>query len=212
MADMEAVLDIYQGPYDPVYPVICMDEQPKQLIRDSRPSLPIRPGSVEKVDHEYIREGMCCVWMFTEPLGQWRDVRVTTRKTRVDWAEQMRQLTDDPRYAQAKRITVVCDNLITHSRASLHTAFEPAEAHRIASKIDLVHSPEHGSWLNIAECELNVLTRQCLTGRIPKQATIAAEASASSTRRHAEQTGVTWQFTTADARVKLKSLYPKVVS
>ena len=150
------------------------------------------------------------VWRFVEPLGGWRDVRVTDTKTAVDWAHQVRQLVDDPRYAEAERITLVCDNLNTHTLASLYQGFEPAEALRIANKLAMVHTPKHGSWLNVAEPELSVLTRQCLDRRIACREEVASESAAWDERRHARQVGIDGQFTTADARIKLRHLYPKV--
>jgi hypothetical protein len=148
--------------------------------------------------------------MFVEPLAGWRDVRVTDTKTAVDWAEQVRQLVDTPRYAKVERITLVCDNLNTHTRAALYQAFEPAEALRIANKLELVYTPKHGSWLNVAEPELSVLTRQCLDRRISCRDEVAHEAEAWDERRNARQVGIEWHFTTEDARIKLKHLYPKV--
>jgi len=210
VAQMELVLQVYARPYDPLHPVVCMDEQPKQLIRETREPITTAHGE-QRIDHEYIREGVCCVWMFTEPLGGWRDVRVTQRRTAVDWARQVKALVDDPRYAEADRITLVCDNLNTHKLASLYKAFAPNEALRIANKIELVHTPRHGSWLNMAECELSVLTRQCLAGRMHEQLAMAREAQVWSDTRNTAQTGVDWQFTTDQARVKLKRLYPKIV-
>jgi hypothetical protein len=210
VARMEQVLDVYARPRDPRRPVVCMDEQPYQLLSETRTPLPTRPGKEAVVDHEYVREGTCTVWMFAEPLGGWRDVRVTGRRTAVDWAEQMRALADAPRFAAAGRITVVCDNLNTHDPGSLHEAFAPAEAKRIMDRLDLVFTPKHGSWLNIAECELSVLTRQSLGDRLADEATVAGRASAWSRERNADQTGVDWHFTTADARTRLKRLYPKI--
>ncbi len=210
VAQMEQVLQVYARPHDAKRPVVCMDEQPKQLIRETREPITTSTGD-RRIDHEYIREGVCDVWMFTEPLGGWRDVRVSERRTAVDWAQQVRALVDDPRYADADQITLVCDNLNTHKLASLYEAFEPASALRIANKLELIHTPKHGSWLNIAECELSVLTRQCLSRRIPETYTIDREARAWSAARNTAQTGVDWQFTTANARIKLKRLYPKVV-
>ncbi len=206
---MEQVLEIYERPYDPQHPVVCMDEQPKQLIEESRPSLPALPGQPAKEDHEYIRHGCCCVWMFVEPLAGWRDVEVTPRRTSVDWAHQVRDLVDAPRYAQAERITLVCDNLNTHRLVSLYQAFEPAEALRIVRKLELAHTPKHGSWLNMAEPELSVLTRQCLHQHIAETDRVAALASQWGNTRNQRQTGIDWQFRTANARVKLKHLYPK---
>ena len=210
VAQMEQVLQVYARPYDPRHPVVCMDEQPKQLIREVCEPITTSDG-IRHPDYEYIREGVCAVWMFVEPLGGWRDVRVSERRTAVDWAQQMQALVDDPRYARGQRITVVCDNLNTHRLASLYEAFEPAEALRIANRIELVHTPKHGSWLNIAECELSVLSRQCLSRRIPQRQTIADESHVWTTARNARQVGVDWQFTTDNARSKLKRLYPKIV-
>lgn len=211
VCQMEQVLEVYKRPHDPTHPVVCMDEQPKQLIAESRREVPAAPGQPARVDYEYVREGMCNVWMFVEPLGGWRDVPVTATKTAVDWARQVRRVVDDPRYSKAERITLVCDNLNTHTLAALYQAFEPAEALRIARKLELVHTPKHGSWLNVAESELSVLTRQCLDRRIAEQKTVAAEAQAWSEERNTDQVGVDWQFTTADARIKLKRLYPNVI-
>ncbi len=188
-----------------------MDEQPKQLISDFRPSLSVRPGRPRRVDYEYVREGMCQIWMFAEPLGGWRDVRVSARKTSQDWAQQVKALVDEPRFASAVRITLVCDNLNTHELSSLYGAFKPDEALRIAKKIDIVHTPKHGSWLNVAESELSVLTRQCLGGHIPKQEQVQQKATAWKDQRNKRQTGVKWHFTTDQARTKLGSLYPKIV-
>ncbi len=210
VAQMEQVLQVYASPYDSKCPVVCMDEQPKQLIREARRSI-ITSGGERLADHEYLREGVCNVWMFTEPLGSWRDVRVSDRRTAVDWAHQVKALVDDPRYANADRITLVCDQLNTHTLGSLYKAFTAEEALRIANRIELIHTPKHGSWLNIAECELSVLTRQCLDRRIPEVKTIDREARAWSASRNASQTGVDWLFTTDQARNKLKRLYPKVV-
>jgi DDE superfamily endonuclease len=210
VAQMEQVLQVYARPYDPKRPVVCMDEQPKQLVREAHPRVTTSHGE-QRIDHEYVRQGVCDVWMFTEPLGGWRDVRVTDRRTAVDWARQVRALVDAPRYRDAERITLVCDNLNTHRSASLYEAFEPAEALRIADRLELVHTPKHGSWLNIAECELSVLTRQCLSGRIADAPTVRGQSQAWSHDRNTRQAAVDWQFTTANARIKLKRLYPKIV-
>jgi DDE superfamily endonuclease len=207
---MEQVLGVYRRPYDPRRPVVCMDEQPKQLTSEARRPLPPAPGRPARVDYEYVREGTCTVWMFVEPLGGWRDVRVTATRTALDWAHQVRGLVDDPRYAEAERITLVCDNLVTHDLASLYKAFEPTEALRLARKLELVPTPKHGSWLNIAESELGVLTRQSLDRRIAVQGVVEAEAGAWRARRNAKQVGVEWHFTTEDARIKLRHLYPKI--
>lgn len=208
---MEQVLDVYQRPFDARRPVVCMDEQPKQLIEDSRPGLPVSPGQPEKVDHEYIRHGVCSIWMFVEPLAGWRNVEVTAHRTSVDWARQVRDLVDAPRYADVEQITLVCDNLNTHRLASLYQAFEPDEAWRIARKLALVHTPKHGSWLNMAESELSVLTRQCLRPHIPEIAQVAESAAQWTKVRNQQQTGIDWQFRTENARAKLKYLYPKIL-
>jgi len=210
VCNMEQVLEVYHRPYDPLRPVVCMDEQPKQLISEVSQPITVAPGQPERVDYEYVREGVCTIWMFVEPLGGWRHVPVTTTKTAVDWAQQVKCLVDDPRYTQAERITLVCDNLNTHNLASLYQAFEPAEALRIAQKLELVHTPKHGSWLNVAESELSVLTRQCMDRRIARLAEVGEEAQHWYERRNAKQVGVDWQFTTTHARIRLKRLYPKV--
>jgi len=209
VAQMEQVLEVYRRPYDPKRPVVCMDEQPKQLIAELRHPITTDRGE-QRVDYEYIRQGMCDLWMFTEPLGCWREVRVSQRRTAIDWARQIKALVDHPRYAQAERITLVCDNLNTHTLASLYKAFPPVEALRIANRLELVHTPKHGSWLNIAECEFSVLSRQCLDRRIDNTATIAAETQAWADNRNASQRGVDWQFQPENARIKLKHLYPKI--
>ncbi len=210
VARMEQVLEVYRRPKDPRRPVVCMDEQPFQLISESRSEVPMGKGQPKRIDHEYVREGTCAVWMFVEPLGCWRDVQVTARRTMVDWAEHVRRLVDHPRYAQAELITLVSDNLNTHDLGSLYEAFAPAEAMRLARKLELVHTPKHGSWLNMAEPELSVLTRQSLGDRIASVAEVAARATAWTTERNAKQVGIDWQFSTEDARVKLKKLYPNI--
>jgi hypothetical protein len=208
---MEQVLEVYKRPYDAKNPVVCMDEQPKQLIRESRSSLPASPGEVRRVDYEYVREGTCDVWMFVEPLGGWRSVRVSPRRTAKDWAEQVRALVDDPRFDGALKFTLVCDNLNTHSLSALYEAFPAPEALRIARKLEIVHTPKHGSWLNVAESELSVLTRQCLSGHIAELAIVETQAKAWSSGRNHQQKGVHWQFTTDDARTKLYDIYPKII-
>jgi hypothetical protein len=208
---MEQVLNVYKRPYDPRRPVVCMDEQPKQLISERNAPLPAAAGRPARIDYEYVREGVATVWMFVEPLGGWRDVPVTTTKTAVDWAHQVQRLVAQPRYAAAERITLVCDNLNTHTLASLYQAFPPEEASRIADRLELVHTPKHGSWLNVAESELSVLTRQSLGRRIESQTEVETESAAWSADRNERQIGVDWQFTTTDARVKLKHLYPKIL-
>lgn len=209
VAAMERVLDLYARPYDPCCPVVCMDEQPKQLIGQTRKPMVDSSGRVLE-DHEYTRHGVCCVWMFNEPLGNWRDARVGPTRTAIDWAHQVRELVDHPRFGKAKRITLVCDNLNTHNEASFYKAFSPEEAKRILSKLDLQHTPKHGSWLNMAECELSVLSRQCIGGRMDQIEQIAEAARAWAEHRNQQKTGIDWQFTTQDARIKLKTLYPQI--
>lgn len=212
MCQMEQVLDVYQRPYDPRHPQICMDEQPKQLIADKHLPQPIKPGTPNRIDHEYTRQGVCSVWMFVEPLAGWRDVQVSERRTAVDWAHYVQQLVDHPRYAMAETITLVCDNLNTHNLASFYKAFEAHEAQRIIKKLRLVYTPKHGSWLNMAEPELSVLSRQCLSQRIEHLDEIEKEVQQWSHQRNQKQKGIDWQFTTEDARIKLKHLYPKIES
>ncbi len=208
---MEQVLEVYKRPYDPKRPVVGMDEQPKQRISEVRRPLPAASGRPERVDYEYVREGVCVAWMFVEPLAGWRDVRVMGTKAAADWAHQVRDLVGDPQYAEAEQITLACDNLNTLTLASLYQAFEPAEALRTANKLELVYTPKHGSWLNIAEPELSVLTRQRLDRRISCRDEVAHEAEAWDERRNARQVGVERQFTTEDARIKLRHLYPKIL-
>ena len=210
VCQMEQVLEVYKRPYNPRFPVVCMDEQPKQLISEIRPAIPVQPGEPERVDYEYVREGVCVIWMFVEPLGGWRSVRVSERKTAIDWADQVKALVDDPRYAQAERITLVCDNLNTHKLGSLYKRFDPAEAMRLVRKLELVHTPRHGSWLNMAEPELSVMTRQSLSDRLATQQAVEERVQPWGARRNQNQKGIDWQFTTEDARIKLKRLYPKI--
>ena len=207
---MERVLAVYKRSYDPRRPVVCMDEQPIQLVSSSRAPLPMRPGETQKVDYEYVREGACNAFPFVEPLAGWRDVHVHPTKTSVDWAGYVKRLVDHPRLAQAERITLVCDNLNTHAIGSFDAAFEPAEAFRIASRLEIVFTPKHGSWLNMAEPELSVMTRQCFADRIASQAEAERRIGAWKTERNQRQIGIERQFTTDDARRKLKRLYPKV--
>ena len=206
---MEAVLEVYQRPYDPKNPVVCMDETSKQLIRETRTSITAGPGRVTCYDYEYDRHGVANVFMFCEPLGGWRHASVTDRRTKVDWAEEIKDLVD-LHYPQADRVTLVMDNLNTHAPASLYEAFEPPEARRLIERLEMVYTPKHGSWLNIAEIELNVLGRQCLGRRIPDKPTLTREVAAWEAQRNADQAKVNWRFTTADARIKLKRLYPNL--
>jgi transposase len=206
---MEDVLDVYQGAYDPQHPLVCMDECPKQLLQDVREPLPLAPEQPRREDFEYQREGTCNLFLALAPLQGWRDVSVTERRTKVDWAHYMRELVD-VHFPEAKRITVVLDNLNTHTLASLYEAFEPGEARRIARKVELHYTPKHGSWLNMAEIELSALNRQCLKRRIPDRETMQRVTSLWSDRRNMAGTTVDWRFTTADARIKLKQLHPKI--
>lgn len=210
VAAMEHVLTVYHRPYDPFFPVVNMDEQPIQLISHSRGPLPMRRGSCQKIDYEYVREGMCNAFMFVEPLGGWREVHVSKTKTALDWAGYVKWLVDHPRFATAKRITLVCDNLNTHCLGSLYATFAPQEAFRIASRLELVFTPKHGSWLNMAEPELSVMTRQCFSDRVSSEGDAQRRIATWSPDRNKRQIGIDWQFSTADARIKLKRLYPKI--
>jgi hypothetical protein len=206
---MENVLAVYHRPYDPKNPVVCMDETSKQLIRETRTPITAEPGRVMCYDYEYDRHGVANVFMFCEPLGGWRHASVTDRRTKVDWAEQIKDLVE-VHYPQADRVTLVMDNLNTHAPASLYEAFEPKEARRLIERLEMVHTPKHGSWLNIAEIELNVLGRQCLGRRIPDKPTLTREVAGWEAQRNTDQAKVDWRFTTADARIKLKRLYPNL--
>jgi len=205
---MEDVLDVYCRPYDPARPVVCMDETCKPLVAEVRPPIAAAPGHCERYDMEYERCGVAEVFLFTEPLGGWRRTAVTERRTRTDWAWQIRQLLEVD-YPQAVGVVVVMDNLNTHGIASLYEAFEPEVARRLAQRLEIHPTPKHGSWLNIAEIELNALTRQCLHRRIPDLHTMRREVDAWQTHRNAAQVGVNWRFTSDDARIKLRTLYPK---
>jgi len=207
---MEDVLEVYKMPYDPARPVVCMDEQPTQLIKETRRKIGAAPGRPERVDYEYERGGTATNFMFTEPLGSWRKVNVRERKTALDWAREIKKLLDED-YPEAGRVILVCDNLNTHKVASLYEAFEPQEARRLAERMEIHYTPKHGSWLNVAEIELSVFTKQCLDRRIPDIATLREEARAWHLERNAGQKSVDWQFTTEDARIKLKRLYPQIL-
>jgi hypothetical protein len=206
---MENVLEVYKRPHDPERPVVCMDEKPKQLIKETRVPLPHTQGRPERFDYEYERNGVASVFLFIDPLRGWRRVEATERRTRVDWARQVQRLVDHD-YPQARRITLVMDNLNTHSLASLYEAFEPKEARRLAQKLEIVTTPKHGSWLNIAEVELAVLEKQAIGGRIPDLATLSARLKAWQKPRNRSHARIDWRFTTADARIKLKRLYPQI--
>jgi hypothetical protein len=206
---MEDVLDVYTRPYDPRYPQVCMDETSKQLLREVRPPQRPAPGHPARVDYEYERGGVVNLFLFCEPLAGRRWVDVTDHRTKVDWAEQIRALVD-VRYPEAERIVLVMDNLNTHTPAALYEAFPPAEAKRLADKLEIHYTPKHGSWLNIAEIELSVLGRQCLDRRVPDVATLQTHVAAWQDRRNATGGTVDWRFTTEDARIKRKRLYPSL--
>ncbi len=206
---MEDVLDVYTRPYDPRLPQVCMDEVSKQLLRDTRTPLPIRPGQLQRVDYEYEREGVVNLFLFCEPLQGQRWVTVTEQRTKVDWAHQIQDLVD-VRYPEAERIVLVMDNLNTHTPAALYEVFPPAEAKRLVDKLEIHYTPKHGSWLNMAEIEVSVLSRQCLHRRVPEVATLQAEVDAWQARRNTASSSIDWRFTTDDARIKLKRLYPSI--
>jgi hypothetical protein len=206
---MEDVLEVYARPYDPQRPMVCVDEGGKQLIGDVRPPLPVRPGRSAKEDCEYIRGGVANMFMAFEPLAGWRHVEVTQRKTSVDFAQLLRALSDQY-YPHAQRLVLVCDNLSTHTPAALYEAFTPEEAMRLSKRFEWHYTPKHGSWLDMAETELSVLARQCLDQRIPDMPTLRAATGSWEQTRNAATVKVDWQFTTADARVKLKRLYPSI--
>ncbi len=206
---MENVLETYTRPYDPKRPVVCMDETSKQLVKETRVSIPPATGRPERFDYEYERNGTANVFMFCEPLRGWRLASVTERRTRTDWAEQIKQLLD-VHYAKARKVTLVMDNLNTHDVASLYEAFSPGEARRLIERLEVVYTPKHGSWLNVAEIELGVLNRQCMGRRVADKATLIDEVNAWQKDRNNRTAKIDWQFTTADARIKLKRLYPQV--
>ncbi|MCH7658033.1 MAG: IS630 family transposase [Bacteroidetes bacterium] len=209
VANMEQVLDVYKRPYDEKYPVVCMDESPKQLIRETRESIEAKPGRVKRVDYEYERCGTCNIFMASEPLIGQRYVKVTERKTKKDWAIFVKQISDEY-YRSADRITLVMDNLNTHQPGSLYEVFKPAEAKRIWDRFEFVYTPKHGSWLNMAEIELNVLQGQCLSRRIDKIDKVKKEIKAWEESRNNKKARIDWQFKTKNARIKLKRLYPSI--
>lgn len=204
---MEDVLDLYHEPYDAAYPVVCFDEGTKQLIGETRSPLPMEPGQPHRYDYEYERHGTCNLFTFCEPLAAWRHVEVTDQRRMIEYAHCMKFLVDE-RYSEAKMIRVVQDNLSTHKPSALYEAFPPAEARRILQRLEFHYTPVHGSWLNIAEIELNVLNSQCLDRRIGDKETLKKEVAAWLVERNQRAASVHWQFTTQDARVKLRHLYP----
>ena len=205
---MEDVLEVYHRPYDPRRPVVCLDEQPKTLHGTPRGSLPARPGRAARQDYEYERHGSCNVFLCVEPLVGKRRVSVTQRRTLLDFADQLRLLSDEL-YPETEKIVLVLDNLNTHTAAALYERFAPEQARRIASRFEWHWTPEHGSWLNMAECELSVLSRQCLARRMVSIEQVAREVAAWQARRSQLNATIRWQFSTADARIKLRRLYPE---
>lgn len=206
---METVLEVYHSSYHSAFPVVCIDESNKQLVKETVAPIPAQSGQPERVDYEYERNGTANLFMVCEPMAGWRRVEVTEHRTAVDYAHLLKTLVDCD-YPEAVKITVVQDNLNTHSPASLYKAFEPAEAQRILSRLEFCHTPKHGSWLNMAEIELSVLSRQCLARRIPDLSTLKTEVEAWQKQRNQEKTWIDWRFTTADARIKLHRLYPSI--
>jgi hypothetical protein len=203
---MEKVLDVYRRPYDPKFPVICMDESPRQLIDEVKTPIPAAPGRPARHDYEYKRHGVCNVFMANEPLAGKRMVKITERKTKQDWACFIAEI--EGRHNDAEKITLVMDNLNTHNPGSLYEAFPPDQAKKLWDRFEFVYTPKHGSWLNMAEIELNVLIRQCLNRRIPEMATVTTEVEVWQNHRNTQNATINWQFTTKDARIKLKRLYP----
>lgn len=212
VASMEELLETYARPYDAQQPVVCMDEQPVQLVRETRPPLAATAEHPQRVaEYEYERAGTAAVFLFCEPLGGWREATARERRTKLDWALEVARLLEG-RYANCAKITLVCDNLNTHTKGAFYAAFEPARARELVRRIEFCYTPKHGSWLNIAECELSAMTRQSLDGRrIGDLATLRAEIAAWSADINTRQRGVDWQMKVADARCKLKSVYPKII-
>lgn len=208
---MEEVLELYTLPYDPSYPLVCFDESCKQLISEVQQPLTAEPGQPKRFDYQYEREGVCNLFMFFEPLKAWRHVEVTAQRTSIDYARQMKYLVDE-RYPEAEKIRVVQDNLNTHVKASLYKAFTPSEARRILGKLAFYYTPKHGSWLNMAEIEFSVLSRQCLNRRISAKETLIREVEAWEQQRNQASAPVNWQFTTENARTKLTRLYPSILT
>jgi len=206
---MEDVLEVYQRPYDPKRPQVCLDEASKQLIGETCLPVPAGPGREAREDYEYVRNGTVNLFMMSEPLAGRRHVRVTDRRTKKDFAEAIKELADE-RYPDAEKIVLVMDNLNTHSPASLYEAFEPPEARRLAEKLEIHYTPKHGSWLDMAEIELGIMNRQCLNRRIGDAATFRRELAAWEDDRNRRATKVNWRFTTANARIKLRRLYPSI--
>ena len=209
MAAMEDVLDLYRLPYDERYPVVCMDEKPYQLLDEVREPVPMKPGKPRKIDVEYIRKGTCSIFVYCQPLRGWGYAHARLRRTKRDWAEEIRWLLDDV-FPRAKKVPLVSDNLNTHVISALYEAFPAPKARALAKRLEMHHTPKHGSWLNIAEIQISVLARQCLCQRIPELAVLNHQLSAWNVTLSSAPHPVDWQFTSDDARIKLKHLYPKI--
>ena len=207
---MEDILNVYRMDYDKEIPLVCMDEQPVQLLDDKILPIPIKPGSVRKEDYEYIRKGSASIFLFMEPLKGWRHVKASEQRTRKDWALQIQELLT-VQYKDVKKIRLVMDNLNTHGISSLYETFDPETAFGLAQRLEIHYTPKHGSWLNIAEIELSAMTTQCLDRRIPNIEELQRQISTWETQRNQSQKAVQWQFRTEDARIKLKHLYPVVI-
>jgi hypothetical protein len=206
---MEDVLEVYTRPYDSRFPQVCLDETSTQLLTHGRPPLPLQPGQLERQDYEYARQGVANLFMCFEPLRGWRHVMVSERRTKADWAWCIKELVET-HYPEAERLVLVLDNLNTHTPAAFYEVFSPEEARELAARLEIHYTPKHGSWLNIAEIELSVLARQCLNRRIANRVTLTQEAIAWEEQRNAQGGTVDWRFTTADARIQLKHLYPSI--
>jgi hypothetical protein len=206
---MEDVLEVYQRPYEPLRPLICMDETSKQLVGETRPPLPPAPGQTARYDAEYVRHGVANLFICSEPLRGKRSVRVRQQRTMQDWAHVMRELIEET-YADAEKIVLVMDNLNTHTPASFYATFPPDIAKRLSDKLEIHYTPKHGSWLNMAEIELSILSKQCLDRRIPSRARLQREVAAWESQRNQSKAKIKWQFHTKDARIKLHQLYPAV--
>lgn len=208
---MERVLEVYKRPFDPDYPVVCMDETSVQCVREVRPRLPAKPGQIERYDVEYERNGVAHLIQYYAPFLGWRRIEVADNHAALQWAQGVRTLVEKD-FLDARRITLVMDNLNTHTGASLYKAFEPPVARALLDRLEFVYTPKHGSWLNMAECEFSVLSRQCLDRRLPDRETVQREVEAWAAARNQSAVAVDWRFTTEDARIKLKQLYPAISS
>lgn len=212
VANMEEVLDVYQRPYDASHPVLCMDEQPMQLLSETRKKIKATKKHPKRVDYEYKREGTASIFMFNEPLSGWRTVKVRPQRKKVDWAIEVAKVLDK-RYGDCDQVTLVCDNLNTHTKGAFYEAFPADRAREYVKKINFCYTPKHGSWLNVSECELSAMTRQCLSGRrLGTIKKVKKEVKAWATKTNEKQRGVDWQMKIDDARIKLKSVYPKILT